>query len=174
MEVTAIPIFLPTVPERNPRTLCGCQPVAFISSLDVTPPGRFSSSRIVSVLLPSRGPFSLAAFTGRAAFGFGVASRAALGAFLAGLAFFADLALAGATLRARYATLAFFVALGWSPVAVAWAVAAVSSAVVIILVSPLAVIAVTTSITLVRPKRKGNLSGTVRGDGTAMESCPCQ
>ena len=48
------PIFLPTVPERNPRSECGYQPVAFISSLAVTPPGRFSSSRILAVLLPSR------------------------------------------------------------------------------------------------------------------------
>jgi hypothetical protein len=57
---------------RNPRTECGCHPVAFISSLAVTPPARFSRSRMVLVLLPSRPP-------------------AALGAFLAGVAFLTEL-----------------------------------------------------------------------------------
>ena len=70
------PIFLPTVPDRNPRTECGCQPVALISSLDVAPPGRFSSSRIVAALLPSRAESPFFSLLG------------VLGAFLAGLAFF--------------------------------------------------------------------------------------
>lgn len=33
----ASPVFLPKVPHRNPRTECGCQPVASISSLAVAP-----------------------------------------------------------------------------------------------------------------------------------------
>ena len=75
VEVTTSPIFFPTVPDRNPRIEWGNQFVAFISSLAVTPPGRFSSSSILSVLLPSR--------TGLAALAF----FAPLGAFLAGVAF---------------------------------------------------------------------------------------
>jgi hypothetical protein len=89
--------------------------------------GPFSSSRIVWVLLPSQTPFSLAAFPGRAPLAFFVP--------LAGLAFFPDLALDDATLRARLAAVAFFAAFGLSPVAVSWAVS-VSSTVVIMLVSP--------------------------------------
>src|SRR5271163_974239 len=65
------------VPDRNPRTEWGCQPVAFISSLAVTPSARLSSSNTLLVLLPSRAP---------------VAFFAPLGAFLAGVAFLADLA----------------------------------------------------------------------------------
>jgi hypothetical protein len=79
---TVRPIFLPTVPDRNPRTECGCQLLAFCSSFDVAPPGRFSSSRILAALLPSRAP---AAFF------------ALLGAFFAGVAFLPDLALFVAT-----------------------------------------------------------------------------
>ncbi len=41
-------------PDRNPRRECGSQFVALSSSLAVMPPGRFSSSRIVAVLLPSQ------------------------------------------------------------------------------------------------------------------------
>jgi hypothetical protein len=85
VDATVSPIFLPIVPERNPRTECGCQPVAFISSLAVTPPARLSSSSTVAVLLPSRA----AAFF------------APLGAFLAGLAFLADLPFFGATWALR-------------------------------------------------------------------------
>src|SRR5580704_13869777 len=132
------PIFLPTVPDRNPRTECGCHPVAFINSLVVTPPGRFSSSSILSVLLPSR--------TGLAALAF----FAPLGAFLAGVAFFPGLAFAGATGARRGARAAFLLALGCSSAAGVGA-AAVSS-VIFILVSPVAVItAVTTWIALASP-----------------------
>ena len=62
-----------------------------MSSLPVTPPGRLSSSRILAVLLPSRasGLAALALFP-------------PLGAFLAGVAFFPDLPLAGATGRATW------------------------------------------------------------------------
>src|SRR5713101_1962369 len=129
-DVTASPIFLPTVPDRNPRTECGCQPVTFISSLLVTPPGRFRSSSTVAVLLPSRaapGFFGPLAFVAR------------LGAFFAGLAFLGDLALAGATWRAGFATLGFLVAFGLAPAAVAWAVP-VSSVIVVFMCSPLAAI----------------------------------
>jgi len=129
--------------------------------------GRFSISRIVSVLLPSRAtPFSLAAFPARAPRAF----FAPLGAFLAGLAFFPDLGLDDATLRARLATWAFFAAFGWSLAAVAWAVS-VSSAVVIMF-SPLTVITVTTSITPKRPESKGNRDRNGTGDGTAMAGTP--
>src|SRR5258706_16160720 len=46
--------FLVITPLKKPRTECGCQPVALISSLSVAPPGRFSSPRIFSVLVPPR------------------------------------------------------------------------------------------------------------------------
>src|SRR5438093_116790 len=48
MELTVSPIFLLTAPERNPRTECGCQPVAFISSFKLAPPDRFSSSKTLA------------------------------------------------------------------------------------------------------------------------------
>jgi hypothetical protein len=83
VEVTVSPIFLRTVPDRKPRTECGNQPVAFISSFEVAPPGRFSRSRILAVLLPSRATLGLATS--------GLARP--LGAFLAGVALRADLAL---------------------------------------------------------------------------------
>ena len=49
------PIFLRIVPDRNPRTECSCQPVAFIISwaLAARP---LSSSRILAALLASCGP----------------------------------------------------------------------------------------------------------------------
>ena len=72
--------FLPYGSRKEPRRECGCQLVALSSSLAVAPPGRFSRSRMVAVLLPSRAPF-----------------RALLGAFFFGLAFFPALPLAGAT-----------------------------------------------------------------------------
>ena len=99
---------------------CGCQPVAFISSLAVAPSGRFSRSRILAALLPSRAP---------------VAFFALLGAFLAGVAFFPDLAFFGATLRARLAALAFGVAFGAS--AAGARAISIASAVEIIAFSPL-------------------------------------
>src|SRR6266446_3874994 len=108
----------------KPRTLWACQPVAFISSLAVAPPGRFSRSRIWAVLLPSRAPDSFLA---------GLAPFAPLGAFFAGLVFLADLALAGATWRAGFATLAFLVAFGGAAAAVAWAVPVSSAIDVVIL-----------------------------------------
>src|ERR1035441_4637551 len=92
LDVTASPIFLPTVPERNPRMECFCQPLAFISFARLAPPGCRSNSRIVAVLLPSRTPsaFAFAAFGALAVLA-GVAflgwdAAAALG--LAALAFF--------------------------------------------------------------------------------------
>src|SRR4051794_13595139 len=66
-------------------------------SLSVAPPGRFSSSSTWAVLLPWRA----AGFSGWAAF------LAPLGAFLAGLAFFPDFVLAGATWGFGGATVAF-------------------------------------------------------------------
>src|ERR1035441_8715443 len=40
VDLTVNPIFLPRTPDRNPRTECACQPVAFISSFPVAPPER--------------------------------------------------------------------------------------------------------------------------------------
>jgi hypothetical protein len=80
VEMTSRPIFFRIVPDRNPRTECGCQPVAFISSLDVAPPGRFHRSRIVAALLPSRAESLFCLPWG------------ILGPFFAGLAFVPDLA----------------------------------------------------------------------------------
>jgi hypothetical protein len=93
VDTTVRPSFLLTVPERNPRRECGCQPVALSNSLAVAPSGRFSRSRIVAVLLPSRTSF-----------------RALLGAFFLGAAFFPALALAGALFARRAPTAAFLVA----------------------------------------------------------------
>jgi hypothetical protein len=74
VDTTVSPIFLPIVPDRNPRTECGCQPVAFISSFAVAPPGRFSRWRIFAVLMPQ----------------WTLACVARLGTFLAGRAFFPE------------------------------------------------------------------------------------
>src|SRR5450631_625235 len=93
------------VPERNPRTEWGCQLVAFISSLVVAPPGRFSRSRIFAALLPSRAP---------------VAFFAPLDVFFAGVAFLADLDLAGATCARLGAMRTFLPGFGFSA-PVAWA-----------------------------------------------------
>jgi len=105
-ETTVSPSFLPTVPDRKPRIECACQPVAFIRSFSVAPSERFSKSRILAVLLPSR---AARAFP------------APLGAFLAGLAFLADLLLAGDTGARRGATGAFLFGFGLPPFAVAGA-----------------------------------------------------
>src|SRR5438552_216748 len=83
------------VPDRNPRTECGCHPVAFISSLAVAPPGRFSRSRTLAALLPSRAE---------------PAFFSPLGAFLAEVAFFPDFAFFGATCARRAPAGGFFVA----------------------------------------------------------------
>src|ERR1019366_7049936 len=88
VDVTVSPIFLPRAPDRNPRTECACQPVAFMSSFRVAPPERFSRSRTLAVLLPWRAPV---AFLGD------WADLAPLLAFFAGLACLPDVALDGAT-----------------------------------------------------------------------------
>src|SRR5947207_3054529 len=118
------PIFLPTVPDRNPRTECGCQPVAFISSLSVAPSGRFSSSSTLAVLLPSRLVAGFSAFW------------RPLGAFLGGVAFLRDLPVLGATCARRAPTRAFLVAFGFSSDAVAWVVSFSS---VVVIYAPVAV-----------------------------------
>jgi hypothetical protein len=58
-----MPIFLPKVPLTKPRTLCACQPVAFMISARVAPPERLISSSTLAGLLPWRAPafFSLLA-----------------------------------------------------------------------------------------------------------------
>src|SRR5579863_8589575 len=117
----------------KPRTLWGCQEVAFMIAASVAPSGRFSRSRIFSALLPAR---AVPAFL------------PPLGAFLAGAAFFPDLAFLGAPWAERAATRAFLLAFGWA-VAVAGAVPVSSVVNVVILRSPLLAVitAVRTSIT---------------------------
>src|SRR5713101_2383336 len=102
------------VPERNPRTLWACQSVAFIRPLSVAPSGRFSRSRILAALLPSRAA---------------PAFLPPLRAFFVGLAFLADLPFLGATCARRAATRAFLVGLGCATVA---GLAPVSSAIDVI------------------------------------------
>src|SRR5579871_4893135 len=84
-----MPIFLRSVPERNPRTECGCQPVAFISSLAVAPPDRFSRSIILAALLPSRAESDF------------FAPLRGWGAFLAEVVFFPAFPFLGATCANR-------------------------------------------------------------------------
>src|SRR5712691_103554 len=90
------------VPERNPRTLWACQSVAFIRPLSVAPSGRFSRSRILAALLPSR---AAPAFLWP------------LGAFFCGVAFFPALPFLGATCARRAPTRAFLVPFGFAVVA---------------------------------------------------------
>src|ERR1700674_18441 len=139
----------------DPRTLCACQPVAFMISASVAPPDRFSKSSTLAVLLPSRAA---------------PAFLRPLGAFLAELPFLADLVFLGATCAPRGATRAFLVGFGCAPVAVAWAVP-VSSLLDVMMCSPLLAVitAVTTSITPVSRKCKGNLKGIGLGEGSAMQ-----
>jgi hypothetical protein len=92
VDVTVRPIFLPTVPERKPRSECGCQDVALSNSLVVAPPGRFSISRMVAVLLPSRASF-----------------RALRGVFFFGVAFLPAFPLTDATFARRVPGVAFLV-----------------------------------------------------------------
>src|ERR1700694_3451894 len=151
--MTVRPIFFPSVPLMNPRTLGACQSVAFMISATVAPSLRFSSSRILSVLLPSRADLVF---------------LLPLGAFFAGVAFLADLPFFGATWAPFGATRAFLAAFGCSLAADAGAVAA-STINSVILISPLAVItAITTSITPVRRESKWILQKIAKGDGMAM------
>src|SRR5688572_10090171 len=122
----------------KPRTLCGCQPVAFIKSARVAPPARCSRARISAFRLPSRA-------AGFSALAFGLA----LGAFLAGVVFFPAFPFFGATWAERAPVLAFFLAFGSE----AWAVSVAST--VVLMFSPFAVgTAVRTWITPVRLKCK--------------------
>src|ERR1019366_955715 len=109
VDVTVRPSFLPRAPDKNPLTEWACHPVAFISSASVAPFGRFSSSSTLADLLPSRLP---------------IAFFALLGAFLVEVAFLAAFALAGATCARCAPTRGFFVALGFSIVAMAVSVSA--------------------------------------------------
>src|SRR5713101_10080746 len=86
---------------------CGCQEVAFSSSFKVAPPGRFTRSRILAVLLPGR---ALPAF------------RRGWARFLADLGLRADLAWEAAPWPFFAAALALWGGLGFpAAVAVAWA-----------------------------------------------------
>ena len=123
IEMTVMPFFLRRVPDRNPRTECGSQPVAFISSFAVTPPGRLSNSSIVAVLLLSRDPLGLAS---REAF---FAPVGVLGLFFARLAFFSALPLPSATGARRGARAALLLGFGGVLAGVS-AQAAVSSVII--------------------------------------------
>src|ERR1700687_1347202 len=111
----------------NPRTLCACQPLAFMISFRVAPPARFSRSRTFSVLLPWRAVDSL--FAGLAAF-------AAVAPFFARAGFLGVLALLSATRARRAPVLAFLAAGGCFSGAVAWAAPFSSVIVVVIFISP--------------------------------------
>src|ERR1017187_5674527 len=161
MDVTVSPIFLPRAPDRNPRTECACQPVAFMSSFTVAPPERFSRSRTWAVLLPWRAPFAF--FLGD------WADFAPLVAFFAGLAFLPDLALDGATWAFCAAVPGFLAAFGCSAGAPA-SVLAVSAGIPFITLSPWAVITAIPWITRVRPDCKLILMGVHIGEGSAVEA----
>jgi len=80
---TALPFLPPLLPRMltKPRTVCGCQPVAFIISASVAPLARFISA-ITSAFLLARSVFGLAAFFARR----GLLSRLRLlGCFAPGL-----------------------------------------------------------------------------------------
>jgi hypothetical protein len=84
---TGVPIFLPMALLKKLRTEFGFQPVSFASSFRVTPSGRLSRSRILSVLLPPwaavAGLFALAACGAGSAFrGAGLAFRLATRGFV--------------------------------------------------------------------------------------------
>ena len=136
VDSTATPFFLPKT-ERKPRMECGCQEVAFSSSCKVAPPGRFTRSRILAVLLPGR---ALPAF------------RHGWAPFLADLGLRADLAFEAAAWPFFAAALALWGGLDFpAAVAVAWADSRFSVVDIVMMHAPLAVItAVTTWIT---PKR---------------------
>jgi DNA methylase len=157
-DATVSAIFLLTVPDKYPRTECGCQPVAFISSLSVAPSGLFSSARTFAALLPSPAPSP--ALGGFAPFGF-------LGAFSPLLDFFPDLLLPVATRDFRALRVPFLLAFGSSAGATTWAVASDSIFGVFIVSAPFAVItAVRISITLLGNGSKRIL--TPKGDRKAM------
>src|SRR5437867_7415403 len=123
------PIFLPNVPDRKPRTECGCQPVAFMRCFKVAPPERFTSSSTLAVLLPWRTRSGVAA----------TALWAALAPFLAGVVLFAALALVGRTWGFGAAILAFLGGCGFS-LAVAWAGSRFAMVDVVMVHAPLAVV----------------------------------
>lgn len=108
--------FFRMVPDRKPRTECACQSVAFMIAASVAPSGRFSRSRILAALLPSR---AIPAFL------------PLLGAFFAALAFLPDLPFLGAAWAERAPALAFLLALGCA-VAVAAPVSSLVSVVIVI------------------------------------------
>src|SRR6185436_10291894 len=117
---TASPSFFPSAPLMKPRTLWACHPVAAMMPFKVAPPGRFSSSRIWAVLLPSRALAGFSAEVARfPALPFFGATAGACGAvwapFLALVAFLADFALAGAPAGFRFVALAFAVGFGFGP-----------------------------------------------------------
>src|ERR1035437_9820195 len=142
VDVTSSPIFLPRAPDRNPRTECACQPVAFMSSFRVAPPERFSRSRTLAVLLPWRAPV---AFLGD------WADLAPLLAFFAGLACLPDVALDGATWTLCAADRGSLAGFGCSAGAPA-SVLTVFAGMPFIVRSPLAVITAITWITRVDRK----------------------
>src|ERR1700735_4034570 len=128
----------------NPRTECACQPVAFMRSVPVAPPERFSRPRNLAVLLPKR--------AGLAVLG-DLADFRPLLVFLARAAFTADLRWDGATWRTCPATRGLLAGVGSPDGALASAFSGTS----FILLSPWAVItATTTSIARVSANCKRN------------------
>ena len=119
VDATAKPIFFPTVPDRKPRTECGCQPVAFMISAKVAPFSRRSRLMTSAVLLPPRA-VARASPVGGAFFDFPCpgptlavsAFLGDVGVFLAAVAFFPDLPLAGATWARGFAVRALLLAFG--------------------------------------------------------------
>src|SRR5437899_11721568 len=71
----------------NPRTLCACQPVAFMIWASVAPPFRWSRPRTVAFLLPSRAAAGLSPPLAR--FALAALAGFAFAAFFAFLPFFA-------------------------------------------------------------------------------------
>src|ERR1039457_5358894 len=132
-----------------------------MSSFPEAPPGRFSRSRTLAVLLPCRAP--VAFFLGD------WADAPPLLAFFAGLAFLPDVALDGATCALCAADRGFLAGVGCSAGAPA-SVWAVSAGMTFILRSPWAVITAIPSITRLRKNCKLIPMGIRRGGGPALEA----
>src|SRR5579871_6060208 len=90
-------------PATNPRQVCFCHFIVFISSEIVTPPFRCIRAMACAILLPSRGEPASRFF----------AAVLALGAFLAAGTFLVALAFAGASFADCAPPLAFLSGLGF-------------------------------------------------------------
>jgi hypothetical protein len=117
-------------PGKEPAHRMRLPAAGFCSSLDVAPPGRFSNSRILAALLPSRAPVAF------------FPDLRAVGAFLAGVDFFPDLGFFVAAGATRAPGRGFFVTFG-SAAALAGAVSVCS--VMVVILAPCAVITAVTT-----------------------------